>query len=227
MDRNIKQFIHISSAGVLGPLTDGVVADESFPYNPSNVYEKTKCEAEKEILNFCEKQKIPFTIIRPEFVYGPGDTHVLGLFKAIRDKRFVILGDGRSFLHPTYIDDLIQGISMCTYNENAYGKVFLITGNKPLNVKELALIIAEECGVRLLKIRIPLIFANITATVLELMAKVGNFEPLLTSSRVKFFTENRVFSIQKAQNELGYRSKIGFREGVKRTIHWYRQNGYL
>lgn len=223
----IKQFIHMSSAGVLGPLPDGVVADESFPYNPSNVYEKTKCEAEKEILSCGEKQGIPFTIIRPEFVYGPGDTHVLGLFKAIGAKKFVLPGNGRSFLHPTYIDDLIYGISLCTNNENAMGKIYLITGERPVTVKELAEIIAEESGVRLRRIRMPLVFANVAAMIVEMGAKVGGFKPPLTRSQVKFFTENRAFSYQKARSELGFEPRVDFGEGVKRTMRWYRENGYL
>lgn len=224
---NIKQFIHISTAGILGPLPDGVVADESFPFNPSNIYERTKCEAEKQILNCGQERGIPFTIIRPEFVYGPGDTHVLGLFKAIRAKRFFLLGNGRTFLHPTYIDDLIHATSLCTNNENAIGKVFLITGERPITVQELAKIIAQETGVRLPKVRIPLIFAHTTAIAMELGTKVINFEPLLTTSRVKFFTENRAFSYQKARTQLGYAPQVDFREGVRRTISWYRQNGYL
>jgi len=227
LNRNIKQFIHISSAGVLGPLLDGVIADESFPYNPSNVYEKTKCEAEKEILHYGEKQGIPFTIIRPEFVYGPGDMHVLGLFKAIKAKRFLLLGNGNSLLHPTYIDDLIQGIHLCTNNENAKGKIFLITGDKPITVKKLANTIAEELNVDLPKIQIPLFFANATANILESLAKIVSFEPLLTRSRVKFFTENRAFSYQKAQNELGYVPKVDFREGVKRTVRLYKEKRFL
>lgn len=227
LNNNIRQFIHISSAGVLGPLPHGVVANESFPFNPSNVYEETKCEAEKEVLKFYEKYKIPSTIIRPEFVYGPGDTHVLGLFKAIKNKRFALFGNGKSFLHPTYIDDLIQGISLCTDNENAIGKIFLITGDKPIAVKNLAKTIAEEFDVRLPKIRIPLPIASTAAKILELGAKVSKFEPLLTTSQVKFFTENRVFSCQKARTELGFVAKIGLREGVRKTIEWYRDNGYL
>lgn len=227
LNRNIKQLIHISSAGVLGPLPNGVTGDEFFSYNPSNVYETTKCEAEKTILNYGEKHGIPFTIIRPEFVYGPGDTHVLGIFRAIQSKRFVLIGKGRSFLHPTYIDDLVFGIHLCTDNEKAIGKIFLITGDRPVTVKELAETIAEELHVILPKIKIPLFFANTIANILELGAKIAQFEPVLTRSRVKFFTENRAFSYQKSQNELGYEPKVDFREGVKRTIQWYRENKYL
>ena len=218
INRKIKQFIHISSAGVLGPLSDGITGDELFPYNPSNIYEKTKCEAEKAILDYGEKHGIPFTIIRPEFVYGPGDTHVLGLFKSIEAKKFVILGSGSSLLHPTYIDDLIHGIHLCTKNQNALGEILLITGDRPLTVKELTNTIAEELNVSLPKIKIPLFFANTAANSLELLAKIFRFEPVLTRSRVKFFTENRAFSNEKARSKLGYVPKVEFREGVKRTI---------
>lgn len=227
LDYDIKQFIHISSAGVLGPLPDGIVADESFPLNPSNIYERTKCKAEKEVLDCGEKLGLPFTIIRPEFVYGPGDTHVLGLFKAMIAERFLLLGKARSLLHPTYIDDLIEGISLCTNNENALGEIFLITGDRPHTVKELAKVIAEELDVHLPKIQIPLMFANTTANILEFLAKVANLEPVLTKSRVNFFTENRAFSCRKARTQLGYVPKVPFREGVRTTVRWYRENGYL
>jgi nucleoside-diphosphate-sugar epimerase len=226
LDSNIKQFIHVSSAGVLGPLPEGVVADESFPFNPSNIYESSKCEAEKEVISYGRKG-IPFTIIRPEFVYGPGDTHVLGLFKAIKAGRFVFLGNGERLLHPTYIDDLIQGVNLCTDNRNAIGKIFLITGEKPITVRELANIIADELGVHLTKIKIPLFFANTIAKAMEAVAKTAGFEPMLTRSRVKFFTENRAFSYQKARTEIGYVPAVNFREGVRRTIEWYQENRYL
>ncbi len=224
---NIRQFLHISSAGVLGPLPDGLVADESFPLNPSNVYEKTKSEAEKRILDWGESHGFPFTIIRPEFVYGPGDLHVLGLFKAVKAGRFYLLGDGKSLLHPTYIDDLIQGISLCLDNQKALGKTFLITGERPLEVRKLVEIIAQELDVNLPRIKIPVFLARVLAGAFELTARVAHFEPPLTRSRLKFFTENRAFSSEKARTELGYVPKIDFREGVRKTIAWYRDNNYL
>ncbi|MFP4081640.1 MAG: NAD-dependent epimerase/dehydratase family protein [Candidatus Aminicenantes bacterium] len=224
---NIKQFIHLSSAGVLGPLSNGVKADESYPFNPSNIYEETKCEAEKEIMKYGARYAFPFTIIRPEFVYGPGDTHVLGLFQALAERRFAFMGKGESLLHPTYIDDLIEGISLCTDNEKALGEIFLIAGGRPLEVKEFVGIMAEEMDVPLPKIRIPLFIAHAAARMWQFLARSTRSEPPITVSRVKFFSQNRAFSIEKAREVLGYTPKISFREGVRRTVHWYRQNHYM
>ncbi len=227
-DAQVSQLIHISSAGVLGPLPDGVVADESFPFGPSNVYERTKCEGEKAVVRIGRQKDVPFTIIRPEFVYGPEDMHVLGLFRAIRDRKFVILGSGETLLHPTHIEDLIRGICLCLGSEKAMNETFLMTGSTPISVRTIAKVISEELGVSLPAIRVPLGVARPAAAVFELAAGIWrSANPLLTRSRVRFFTENRAFSCRKAGEELGYAPKVDFREGVRRTIGWYRENGFL
>jgi dihydroflavonol-4-reductase len=224
----IRQFIHMSSAGVLGPLADGVVADESYPFGPSNIYEMTKCEAEREVQTCARQRDIPFTIIRPEFVYGPGDLHVLGLFKAIARRRFILLGSGKTLLHPTYIDDLIRGIALCTGNKDALNRTYLITGKAPVTVKELGSTIAEELGVRLPRVHVPVSLANVMATSMEGLARLtGYSEPILSRARVKYFTENRAFTCAKARKELGYLPAIDLREGVRRTVRWYRERNYL
>jgi dihydroflavonol-4-reductase len=227
LQSGVRQFIHVSSAGVLGPLPGGVTADETFPFNPSNIYEKTKCQAEKNIRAFGERHRLPFTIIRPEFVYGPGDTHVLGLFRAIERRKFFIIGNGQSHLHPTYIDDLIRGIWLCVDNSDAFGQTFLITGGRSLTVEELATIMAEELGVCPRKWKIPLSVARLAACGLGIAGKLAGAEPPLTPSRVRFFTENRSFTFEKARAGLGYAPRVDFREGAKRTIRWYRDHGYL
>ena len=224
----IGQFIHLSSAGVLGPLAGGVVADESFPLRPSNIYETTKSEAEEEVHRCAVRRAIPFTIIRPEFVYGPGDMHVLGLFKAIARKRFLLIGSGASLLHPTYIDDLVGGIALCTGNEKALGQTFLITGKEPVSVKNLALAIADELEVALPNVRIPIHVARLMAAFFEAAARLNACsDPILTRARVKFFTENRAFTAEKARRQLGYLPQVDFREGVRRTVCWYRNQGHL
>jgi dihydroflavonol-4-reductase len=227
-EAGIRQFIHLSSAGVLGPLADGVIADESHRFNPSNIYETTKCEAEKEVHRYAGEHRIPFTIVRPEFVYGPGDMHVFGLFRAIQRKRFPLIGSGKSLLHPTYIDDLVQGILLCAGNQNAYGKTYLITGDRSVSVKHLGTTIARALNVPLLPVRLPKPVALAMAGICESLARILNHrEPVLTRARVKFFSENRAFSNARAHRELGYVPRMGLDEGVRRTVSFYREKGLL
>jgi len=215
---NIKKFIFCSSAGVLGPIVSG---NELSHYNPSNFYEKTKVEAEKLVL----KTKLGYVIIRPEFVYGPMDNHVLPLFKAIKNKRFFIIGDGNSLLHPTYIDDLTQAFIKCL-DPKIKNKVYIIAGEKAIRVKELYKLIAKKLNVETNKLLIPLPITTILAFILENLSKIFKFNPIITKSKIKFFTENRTFDTSKARKEIGYKP-IKLEKGIEKTVKCYKQKGYL
>ena len=52
---------------------------------------------------------LPVAVVRPGAIYGPGETRLLKLFRAIARGRYAIVGSGRTFYHPVYIDDLVQG----------------------------------------------------------------------------------------------------------------------
>jgi nucleoside-diphosphate-sugar epimerase len=221
----VGRFIHCSSAGVQGPIAHPP-ADERRPYAPSNIYEETKAEAEKLVLEYHRRHGLPAVILRPEFVYGPGDTHVLGLFKAIQQGLFVIFGAGRSLLHPTYIDDAVQALLDCLGIDDQWGEVFIIAGEKPVTVQELAYTIADALGVRK-PYRVPYWVGYAGAVVLEALGKCLRFDPPLNRARLKFFTENRAFDTTKAQRRLGYKPRFSLEQGVGLTVKWYKEQGYL
>ncbi len=220
----IGQFIYLSSAGVLGPNVKN--ADEMYPLNPSNVYERTKAEAEEIASYYYTKMKVPVTILRPEFLYGPGDMHVLGLFKVIQNRVFFLIDNGQSFLHPTYIDDLVKALLKCFDNADTIGKVYLIAGDRRVTVKEFANIIAECLHVRHINRSLSKKSALHIAKALEPISGFLRLDPALTESRVKFFTESRSYNTSRAKNEIDFKP-IPIEEGIKRTIEWYKFKRYL
>jgi nucleoside-diphosphate-sugar epimerase len=44
---------------------------------------------------------------------------------------------------------------------------------------------------------------------------------------VDFFTKSRAFDITRARMELGYSPVVGLRDGIRRTLDWYRTEGWL
>ena len=52
-------------------------------------------------------------------------------------------------------------------------------------------------------------------------------EPPIYRRRVDFFTNSRAFDISRARAELGYAPQISIREGVRRTLEWYRAQGWV
>jgi 2-alkyl-3-oxoalkanoate reductase len=44
---------------------------------------------------------------------------------------------------------------------------------------------------------------------------------------VDFFTKNRAFDIGRARADLGFSPKVGLRDGIRRSLDWYRAKGWL
>ena len=223
---NIQRFVHISAGGVTGSLKERCV-DETYECRPSTPYERTKFKGEQMALKMSREHRIPLTVVRPSFAYGPGDLHKLGLFKIIKRGLFFFIGNGQSTVHPVYIDDLIDGIKLCANNEKAVGKLYIIGGPRPVTKEELVRVIAENLGTKTPKLRIPLWAAIMLAKIGEVLGRFFKFEPPLTYSRVNMLNKNWGLDISKARMELGYEPKIDLSEGIRRTVRWYKKNGYL
>ena len=216
--------LYVSSPGVLGPI-DGSPADEKALLAPSNAYERSKAVAERMVGVFAEAGT-PVVIARPEFIYGPGDTHVLGLFRAIQRGRFFFIGDGLNMCHPTFINDAVDGMLRCL-KQGMPGEIYHITGSRPVTVRELMTEIAAALNVPPPRVRIPRSLAMISAAGFELLGNVTRKSPPLTRTGVAFFSENRRFSWAKAEKELGYKPQYDLQAGIEAAVDWYRREGYL
>lgn len=221
----VKRFVHVSSPGVLGPIKDPP-ADETWPHAPSNIYETSKSEGEKLAMTFAQRMGLSLTVVRPEFVYGPGDTHVLNLFRAIQKRRFFYIGSGQNCVHPTFVDDAVQGIALCE-TAGQPGRVYHIAGAEAVTICQLATTIAEALGVAATRLHVPRLLARAAVFGFELAALFLPIRLPLSRSAFNFFTETRAFSIARAQAELGYQVEVPLVEGVRRTVAWYQEHGLL
>ncbi|MEM7331432.1 MAG: NAD-dependent epimerase/dehydratase family protein [Chloroflexota bacterium] len=218
------RILYVSSPGVLGPI-DGSPADETTPLAPSNPYERSKAKAEALVREYAG-QGLDIVIARPEFIYGPHDAHVLGLFSAIQRGLFFYIGNGRSTCHPTFIDDAVRGMALCL-EKGQSGEIYHITGPTQVTFKELGETIANAVDVHHPWIRIPKPIAMIGAWCLELLGSLLGRTPPLSRTGVAFFSENRAFSWQKARALLEYTPQNDLATGVQKTVTWYRQQGWL
>lgn len=216
--KNKKRLIYCSSAGVLGNIING--NENSIP-NPTNIYEKTKLDAEKIVKKYSN-----YIILRPEFLYGKYDNHVLNLFNSIKKKHFFLIGKGNSLLHPTYIDDLINIIEKIIENKDIKNETFIIAGNNIISVRDFYLLICKYFNIKPNKLNIPYFLAKLYVLIIEKIALKFNFHPILTKSRLYFFTKSRSFNISKAKKILNY-NPIDLEIGLEKTIKWYKQKKLL
>ena len=223
---NIKRFIHCSTGGVHGHI-ENPPANESYRFKPGDIYQITKLKGELKAVQFGNGEKLPVTVIRPSPIYGPGDIRLLKLFKMASRKYVFILGAGNVFYHMVYIDDLIDAFLLASESEKAIGETFLIAGGERLSLNELIDLIAGEQGLKLTKIHIPVKPFQLLGDVCERICIPLKIEPPIYRRRVDFFTKSRSFDISKANKVLEYEPKVNIREGVARTISWYKEQNLL
>ncbi len=224
-DTAIERFVHCSTTGVLG-VTGESPADEERSPAPTNPYEDTKWQAEQ--LVRAETQRgLPAAVVRPGLVYGPGDLHLVGFFRSIQRGLFRPIGNEPVWLHPIYIEDLVEAMWRCSGDPRAIGQVFHVSGVEPVTLAFLASTIADSLGRNLPGGTIPLALARALAAAGDLLpTRVRPLAPL-KKSRLEFLTNSRAYSVRKAERLLGFVAQTDLGHGIARTVSWYRDNGYL
>lgn len=222
----VRRFVHTSTVGVHGHVTHPP-ADETAPTAPGDIYQQTKAEAEQLALRFGRERGLSVVVVRPGAIYGPGETRLLKLFRAIARGRYAIVGSGRALYHLVYIDDLVAGFLLALDRADVSGEAFILAGPSYVSQSELAALIARHTGGRVLPVRIPVAPLRWAGALCEAICVPLGIEPPLHRRRVDFWTKNRAFSIAKARRLLGYTPQVDVEEGVARTAAWYKAAGWL
>jgi dihydroflavonol-4-reductase len=222
----VRRFVHTSTVGVHGDI-EHPPADETAPFAPGDVYQATKAEADSLALDFHARRGVPVTVVRPGAIYGPGETRLLKLFRAIARGRYAVVGSGQAYYHPVYIDDLVKGYLLALERPEAVGEAFIIAGPSYVTQQELAETIARVTGGRLLPFHVPVAPLRWLAALCEAVCVPLGVEPPLHRRRVEFWTKSRAFSTDKARRLLGYEASVDLETGAARTAAWYEQAGWL
>jgi len=221
-----RRLVHCSTGGVHGHVAHPP-ATEDAPFNPGDIYQETKLEAERLAREFGRETGFDVVVARPIGIYGPGDTRFLKMFRGLARGNFPMLGSGRAFYHLTYIDDLVEGFRLCGTVPGAKGRTYILAGPRFTTLEELVALVATELHVRPPRIHWP-VWPFWTAGLLcELVCVPLRVEPPLYRRRVDFYTKSRAFDTTRARTELGFAPKIDLEEGIHRTAEWYREQNLL
>jgi nucleoside-diphosphate-sugar epimerase len=221
----VRRVVHCSTVGVHGHI-EHPPADEDAPLKPGDLYQVTKLEGERQAREIGERLGIEVTIARPTGIYGPGDRRLLKLFKNVVH-RFPTLGSGEIYYHLTYIDDLVEGFRLCGEHPAAANRTFILAGGEVTTLNELVRLIAEVAGVRPPTLHLPVWPFWVAGAVCEAVCTPLGIAPPLYRRRVDFFTKSRAFDIARARREIGYAPRVPLREGIQRTLDWYREHAWI
>jgi len=222
----VRRVVHCSTVGVHGDV-QGPPATEDAPLRPGDIYQETKLEGERLARETGARTGVEVTIARPTGIYGPGDRRLLRLFRGVARRRWITLGHGESYYHLTYIDDPREGFRLCGEHPAAAHRTYILAGGEVTTLNALVALIAETAAVPAPRLHAPVWPFWIAGAACEALCAPFGIEPPIHRRRVDFFTKSRAFDISRARRELGYAPQIGLRDGIVRTLTWYRQHGWI
>jgi len=223
----VKRLVHTSTVAVTGKL-DKIPGDENSPYRPGNWYEKSKTEGEKLVLE-AVRRGLPAVVVRPGLIYGPGHEGVsMAKFFKMAAKGFAVIpGNGKNLWDITYIDDCLQGFLLAGKKKAALGEVFIINGSKPITVNELLKTLAREAGMELRLLHLPVWPMRFVGKIFGLVENVLHLPMPFSGQTVQLLTQSRPHSNEKAKRILGYHPRVSLKEGIAKTVAWYREIGFI
>lgn len=223
---NFKRLVHVSTVGVHGHIPNPP-GDENSPFTPGDDYQSTKVEAEQWLTEFTSTQDFPYAIIRPTAIYGPGEKRLLKLYKMATAKVFPILGNGKCWYHMTHVEDLTNAMILAATEPKALGEAFIIGATTAITLEDMAGIIAEEYGMKLRVLRLPIGPFFLVGDICEALCRPFKIEPPIYRRRVAFYSKDRNFSTKKMQEVLGYTPLWSNKDGIIESARWYRDNNWL
>lgn len=226
IDAGVRRFVHCSTVGVLGDCKE-IPATETTPYNPGDIYQRTKLEGENIALDYFRSKKIEGVVLRPGIIWGPGDTRTLKIFRMVARGVFFYVGSGENLLHYVDARDLARAFRLAMENDRLNAEVYIIPGERPMTTRQLAELIAQELGVRKPWLHLPVKPMQLLGEICERICIPLGINPPIYRRRVDFYTKNRSFSGAKAERDLGFRPTQSSDSEVREITRWYRDHGWL
>ena len=222
--QGVSHLIFVSSIAA-GEFSNDVVINESNGV-PISAYGRSKKEAEKVFLEFATKG-LPITILRPTALFGENHLgSVYELVRLIKKNRFLLIGTGENNTNFYYAKDFVNDLLAVALNSKSYGKVF-IASDAPCALRDLVGKIKELLMIRNKTISIPMRIGKVLGRFGDFIAHITNRSFPLNSRRVKAMTQNVVYSSKRLRTELNVPISYGLHLGLRNTIKWYNDNGYL
>ena len=223
---DIEKLIHLSSAGVVGD--KGLEITEESSCTPNSLYEQTKLEGEQAVLDFGQNSQLPVVIIRPTIVFGEGQIRsrdsLLEWLRAIKARRFFYIGR-RAVANYIYVRDLVAILCKLADPPASSGKVYIASDSTSMR----QFVSAMEDGLNLppTKMWIPTWLGYSLGCCFELGNTLVSTPAPLTRARVRALSSQRMFRADKLFTFLENALPYGYRAGLLRTIHWYKEVGFL
>jgi nucleoside-diphosphate-sugar epimerase len=224
--KHLKKFCFISSLTAVGPSATGIPLAESSPCHPITAYGKSKLEAEHACRYYSDK--LPIVIIRPPAVFGPRDTDILEIFKWVCRGFKPVIGSSAKTLSLVFAPDLAQGIIRATFDERTIGETYNIADQEIFAFSSIIDYLATLVQKRTIQVPLPKELVYTMAALTQCGALLSRGPALLTIEKARDLLQTHwVSDPRKILEHIGFQTSTSMVDGINKTYHWYKDNGWL
>jgi UDP-glucose 4-epimerase len=197
-DRPLEKFIYASSSSIYGEMQELKPLDELDCPMPHSPYGVTKLAAEHLCRTYWRNFGVPVVSLRYFTVYGPRQRPDMAFHRFLRSiyegSEVVIFGDGDQSRDFTFVSDVVDA-TLLAATRGVNGGVYNIGGGSRATLTE----------------------------VLRIMEEVTSYRPTVSRGpRGHGEVMHTWANTEKANAELGFRSKVSLSEGIARQWEWIR-----
>ena len=216
-----RRFLHMSTEAVLWKGQDMIDVTEEAPYPDRTpyLYSETKAEAERLVRAFGQNSSdaMETVILRPRFVWGPGDQTLAPEIAAMVKKgRFMWIDGGRARTSTTHIDNLVHGAKL-VLEGGRKGEAYFVTDDEVRSFRAFLPELMKAYGVELGERSLPSAIARPAAALIEgtwrLLRLPGT--PPLTRHAIDLMCCDCTLKIDKIKHDVGYAPVLSVAEGLE------------
>ena len=225
----LKRFVYISSLSIMGAIREEQPYQEireSDKAQPNTAYGKSKIEAEEWLESLTSQ--FPYVILRPTGVYGPRERDYFMMAKSIQAHTDFAVGFKQQDITFVYVTDVVQAVFLAMEKGQTGRKYFLSDGEVYQSSTFSDLIRKELGDPWWIRITAPIWLLRVITFCGEYIGHLTGKVTALNNDKYHIMKQrNWRCDIEPARRELGYEPKVKLEEGVRRSIQWYKENGWL
>jgi dihydroflavonol-4-reductase len=217
------RLVHVGSLAAMGPSRIDRPAEEDDDPHPVSHYGRSKLEGERIVRALVQNA----VVVRPPVVYGPRDTDVLQVLKAVARGLVVEIAGGERWFSAIYVDDLVQGL-LGAAERGAPGRAYFLAHPKAVSWSGLAQVAARIMGRHPRTVRVPLAAAYLAGYCSELWSYATGKPGIVSRDKVaEAACLCWTCDARRAAGDLGFEAPTAIEAGLARTLAWYKEARWI
>lgn len=221
-----KRFVHISTIAVNNPEINSDFCLPAAQCRALTYYGESKRQGELALETLTPR--IPVSILRPPVLYGPYDTELLALFRAIKKGIVPLLQEGSRELSLCYGPDVAQAVVTMVEAPRPPKGVYCLDDGQVHTWRSLSKAVAQALEIRPYYLKIPKTLFTLAAASSQTWAALSRQAQVLTLNKLKeMFLQRWVCGYEKLHHDLNWKPKVDLPKGLENTLEFYRREKWI